>query len=69
MQPTTSQDPFALALALYPTCRAGFNILCRRSERKRRLTRALNIPLPTVILAESGYGVPRPRPRSVVPQR
>ena len=40
MQPTTSQDPFALALALYPTCRAGFNILCRRSERKRQLARA-----------------------------
>jgi len=29
-QPTNSrasQDPFAVALALYPTCRAGFNIL------------------------------------------
>ena len=63
-----SLNRLAVAVALYPTCRAGFNILCVTSSR-RRLTRPLSIPLPTVILAESGYGVPRPRPRSVVPQR
>ena len=64
--PSPSRSPSTLRAA-------RLQLLCvtrsRRSERKRRLTRPLSIPLPTVILAESGYGVPRPRPRSVVPQR
>ena len=41
-----SQAP--VAVALYPTCRAGFNILCvtrsRRSERKRRLPADFTAP-------------------------
>jgi len=64
-------------LALWQTCRPGFKSLrgtrSRRSEQKRRLfwreACPTSLPLPKVISIESGYGMPRPWPRSLVPQR